>query len=141
MGETVEDELAAVAELRTAITEAMAEAEEKEKYTGTIARDRCLQNAFIPKTPEGLLEAAMQCLPYFALDPGGATEVPRGRFETLLTRLELLAVDDPTLAQKASILRQKLSHYQSQERRFGFTVVAVVVGAVVLLAWIVWRLT
>ena len=70
--------------------------------------------------------------------------MPRARFETCLTRLELLAVDDPSLKRKVEILRSKLETHRGRERRtnVGCAVVGLllVVGVIALGVWAVRRL-
>jgi hypothetical protein len=70
-----------------------------------------------------------------------AADVPRARYESCVTRLELLAVDDPGLLQKVEILRSKLEVHRGRVRSNNIVLtivgVAMLAGVVAIGVWLV----
>jgi len=69
------------------------------------------------------------------------SDVPRARYESCVTRLELLAVDDPGLLQKVEILRSKLEVHRGRVRSNNIVLtivgVAMLAGVVAIGVWLV----
>lgn len=72
----------------------------------------------------------MHCQQFFSDELDGVNDAPKARFATCLTRLKLLAVDNPKLGKKVRILRRQLREQQLQERKSSPILLAVVFGVV-----------
>jgi hypothetical protein len=143
---TREDERAVLVELRQAMAAAIGEAERQSQPVNPV-RDRFLRNALVPADPELLVEEAVYCQTFFLDAIEADTTVPQARFRALLTRLEVLAVDDPSLGAKAAILAGQLAQHRRVALRnsllmAGLVAVAILafLGAIFGVLWALARL-
>lgn len=128
-------------ELRQAMATAIADAERQSQPVNPV-RDRFLRNALVPADPELLIEEAVYCQTFFLDSLDADSTVPQARFRALLTRLEVLGVDDPSLRAKAAILESQLSQHRRVSRRNSLLMIAIValailalVGALIGILW------
>ena len=90
-----------------------------------------------------LIDAVLHAHTFMVADVG-LSDVPRARYESCLTRLQLLAVDDPSLEEKVEILRRKLDAHRGRVRTSNITMtvvgIAFVAGLVAIGVYLVHRL-
>jgi hypothetical protein len=124
---TREDERAVLVELRQAMSAAIADAERQGQPANPV-RDRFLKNALVPADPDLLIEEAVYCQTFFLDSFEADTTVPQARFRACLTRLEVAAVDDPSLRPKIEVLRGQLAQHRRQALRNNLLLAGVILG-------------
>ncbi len=129
-GVSLDDERARLEKRHLEIADAMREAGTEE--AARPVRDRLIGDLFVPRHAELLIEEALRCQKYFGDQGDADTSALRARFRLCLTRLELLAVDDPGLKAKIAILRAALAGQESRERRFNVTMALALIGVLLL---------
>lgn len=137
---SLDEQRAALAELHEAMATAAVEAEKKGEPL-ELVRERFLQNGFLPRDPDLLIEEALRCQLLFLDEMAASTAAPRARYEACLTRLELQAVDDASLEPKVAILARQLDRHRKTVRKNNLAMVlfffCFVAGAVALGVWII----
>jgi hypothetical protein len=124
---TREDERAVLFELRQAMNAAIADVE-CQGQPGNPVRDRFLKNALLPADPGLLIEEAVYCQAFFLDTIEADTTIPQARFRACLTRLEVAAVDDPSLRPKIEVLRGQLEQHRRRAFRNNLIMVVVILG-------------
>jgi hypothetical protein len=130
---TPQEERAVLVELRQALGAAMADAE-AQKQPVVPVRDRFLRHALVPADPGLLIEEAVHCQTFFIDALDAETSVPQARFQALLARLEVAAVDDPALAPKIQVLRRQLDAYKRTSFRNGLLLALAILALLLAVA-------
>jgi hypothetical protein len=132
------EEKSALAELHAAVAHAMTEAG-GEPGADAKARDRLLHTAFVPATPEILIDEALFCLQHFGDWTQGST-VAQARYRACLARLELHAVDDAAWEKKAEVLRRHLSDHRRRVGLGNVLLALLLVGLVAAIPLLIWAI-
>ena len=124
-----------VHEWHQALQHALSRAREDAKDGRQKVRERFLANALVPANPEVVIEQALQCEPMLSEDQ---PEAAIRHYEALLTKLDLLALEQPTLLRRIPIMRGKLTAVRARERAVNRNVVFGLVGCLGLIGVCMW---
>jgi hypothetical protein len=134
-----DDERRACVEARQAMAEALRTAARQGGEEMRL-RDQFLRNMPLPRSAEALVDEMFHCQRFFAEDLGAETSGPQARYQACLNRLELLATEDPELAQQLAVLSRQLERHRRRLARNNWILTVVVggllVGGVALGLWI-----
>ena len=97
--------------------------------------EKILQNAFVPRNTEVLIDAGLRLLP--VLEKAVAEDGAAGRLRAIIIKLELIG-NDVAAAKAAAELRQALEDYRRSDRIMGYWVLGFFFAGLAGLGYWLW---